>query len=51
VLEKGPLLYQPDILQILYCITHYIDINALPASSNRILNQELCNALNKHLQV
>ncbi|XP_070197468.1 protein furry-like isoform X3 [Littorina saxatilis] len=50
VLEKGPYLYQSDILQILYCIAHYVDINALPASSNRILNQELFHALNKHLQ-
>ena len=51
VLEKGPYLYQLDILQILYCIAHYVDINALPTSSNRILNQELFNALNKHVQV
>ncbi|KAK7496521.1 hypothetical protein BaRGS_00012173, partial [Batillaria attramentaria] len=50
VLEKGPHLYQPDILQILYCIAHYIDINALPTSSNRILNMELFAALNKHVQ-
>ncbi|XP_076468272.1 protein furry-like isoform X4 [Babylonia areolata] len=50
VLEKGPHLYQSDILQILYCIAHYVDINALPSSSNRILNQELFNALNKHVQ-
>ena len=51
MLEKGPYLYQLDILQILYCIAHYVDINALPTSSNRILNQELFNALNKHVQV
>ncbi|XP_025086109.1 protein furry homolog isoform X4 [Pomacea canaliculata] len=50
VLEKGALLYQPDILQILYCIAHYVDIHALPSCSNRIINQELFHTLNKHLQ-
>nr|AOV18883.1 furry [Lymnaea stagnalis] len=47
VLEKGQQIYQTSCLQILYCMVHYLDIATAPSS---FLNQELFQAINKHVQ-
>ncbi len=48
VLEKGPMFNQPAVLQILHCMTHYVDINSAPSS---VLNSELFHTSTKYIQV
>ncbi|GAB1608168.1 protein furry-like isoform X4, partial [Argonauta hians] len=45
VLERGPINYQPDILQILHCIVHYVDFNT---TCKKILNQQLFCPVSRH---
>ncbi|KAL3879804.1 hypothetical protein ACJMK2_032086 [Sinanodonta woodiana] len=47
VLEKGPLSYQPAILQILHCMVHYIDLSS---SHHGVLNAELFSTVAKHVE-
>lgn len=44
VLEKGPTIYQPDVLQILHCIIHYVDFQS---TSRTIINQQLFSPVAK----
>ncbi|XP_014783664.1 protein furry, partial [Octopus bimaculoides] len=45
VLERGPINYQPDILQILHCIVHYVDFNT---TCKKVLNQQLFCPVSRH---
>lgn len=45
VLERGPTNYQPDILQILHCIVHYVDFNT---TCKKVLNQQLFCPVARH---
>ncbi|XP_048243647.1 protein furry-like isoform X3 [Haliotis rufescens] len=51
VLEKGPASNQPGVLQILHCMTHYVDINSTHSSAhNSVLNTEVFHTATKYIQ-
>ncbi|XP_041356858.1 protein furry-like isoform X3 [Gigantopelta aegis] len=47
VLERGPVAFQPAILQILHCMVHYVDVNAAPSG---VINLDLFHSAIKHIQ-
>lgn len=48
ILEKGPAITHQPLLQIIYCLFHYVDLNS---QSNYNINMECLKAVSRQLHV